>query len=301
MLPTLQPDLRSDRPLPTPWGEYTDWLMDRWLDLLASNPAEPEIQEFLEAHPSLLPGGDGDIGPGGHHGPEYDAVFAEPLLQGIPRNRRPDFMWITRSTSLITPICIEIERPDKRWFKKNGVPASEFTQALDQLTDWKVWFSEPENQSIFRRTYLRGNYLDRQLRPQYVLIFGRRNEFQVSSGIHSSPDQMRKKRDFMARADEHFMTLDSLRPRKELGDFATVKMTASGLALPRLPPSFTSGPLTRDLASAARDPRVAISRTELWTAERKSYVLDRWLYWQGLTESPNEGSTPQFYSPCTGE
>ena len=44
-------------------------------------------------------------------------VFRQPPLQGLDRDRRPDFMWITRATSQITPICIEIEKPGKEWFK----------------------------------------------------------------------------------------------------------------------------------------------------------------------------------------
>lgn len=254
MPPTLQSDDSADRPLPTPWDEYASWLTDRWQRLLASDPSERDVQTFLEAHPSLLPGADGDIGPGGHHGPEYNAVIAEPPLKGIERNRFPDFMWITRSTSLITPICIEIERPGKQWFNKSG-----------------------------------------------VLIFGRRGEFEHQAGIHATPDRLQKKRDFMARADESFMTFDSLRPREILRDCATIKLTASGIRLHRIPPSFTSGPVTRDLVSVARDPRAAISKTELWTEQRKTYVLERWLHWQGLADNPDNDRTPRIHSPRTGE
>ena len=55
-----------------------------------------------------------------------------------------------------------------------GHPTAELSQALDQLIDWKVWFSESENQSIFRKTYLRGQYEDGPLRPDYLTVaFGR--------------------------------------------------------------------------------------------------------------------------------
>ncbi len=95
-------------------------------------------------------------------------------------------MWVTRSTSLITPICIEIERPGKHWFNLDGTPTATLTQALDQLTDWKVWFSEPENQLIFRRTYMLDGFTDRPIQPQYVLIYGRRDEFDTTRR-HSNP------------------------------------------------------------------------------------------------------------------
>lgn len=167
----LQPDLDPLRPAPTEWATYKDWLLPRWQRLLDEDPPEVSVQNFLEAHPSLLPGALGDVGPGGHHGPELDAVFSQPPLKGLHRNRVPDFMWVTRSTSLITPICIEIERPGKHWFNASGTPTADLTQALDQLVDWKTWFSEPENQSIFRRTYLWGDYSYRSLKPQYVPNF----------------------------------------------------------------------------------------------------------------------------------
>lgn len=122
----------------------------------SSDPAESAVQVFLEEHPCLLPGAHGDIGPGGHHGPVPGGVFAEPSLEGLNKDRRPDFMWITRSTSLITPICIEIERPVSTGLLLTASLPAELTQALDQLTDWKVWFSESENQSIFWKQVPRG-------------------------------------------------------------------------------------------------------------------------------------------------
>ena len=281
-------DLRPDRPQPVPWNSYEQWVLPRWRELLDSDPPELAVQKFLEAHPVLLPGGLGDIGPGGHHGPELEGVFREPPLEGLARNRRPDFMWITRSTALITPICIEIEKPGRRWFNSAGRPTAELTRALDQLTDWKVWFSESENNSIFRKTYLRGHYEDRHLLPQYVLIYGRNAEFEVS-GPHERPDRLRKKRDFMRREGEHFITFDSLRPKKDFSDFATLSMTMNGPALYAIPPSFTTGPPTAEIAGQIRrNPRSAIDKTEMWDDARKAHVLERWLYWQQVADTPCE-------------
>ena len=45
---------------------------------------------------------------------------------------------MTRSSGLITPILIEIEKPSKRWFKENGRPTAEFRDAHDQLNDWRL-------------------------------------------------------------------------------------------------------------------------------------------------------------------
>jgi hypothetical protein len=216
-----------------------------------------------------------------------EGVFREAPLKGLARDKYPDFMWITRSTDLVTPICIELERPGKRWFTQAGRPTAKLTQALDQLTDWKVWFSEPENQSIFRKTYLRGEYEDRHLLPQYVLIFGRVSEFETP-GLHKRPDRLRKKLDFMRRVDEQFMTFDSLRPKSEYSDFVTLSMTADGPVLHAVPPSFTTGPLTAGIAGVIRDPRDAIYRTEIWDDARKAYVMERWFHWQHVADTPEE-------------
>ncbi len=92
------------------------------------------------------------------------ALFRLPELRGQGRSFRPDFMWVTRSSSLITPILIEIEKPTKKWFKKDGRPTERFTQAHDQLNDWRGWFAHPENQTIFRNQYLfHERYENRQL------------------------------------------------------------------------------------------------------------------------------------------
>lgn len=102
----------------------------------------------------------------------------------------------------------------------------------------------------------------------------------------------------MARADEHFMTFDSLSPSEERSNFVTARMTTGAPTLLAVPPSFTTGPSLHDLVTTIRRPEVAIGRTELWSDERKKYVHDRWLHWQAIWDDP-----PAFpaYSPQLGE
>ncbi|WP_460783258.1 hypothetical protein [Microbacterium tumbae] len=105
------PDQNPDRPRALGWAEYADKALSDWYKLLSENPEEDAVQEFLELHPAMVPGGSGDIGPGGHHGSDFGAVFRRPKLTGAGRSFEPDFLWVTRSSSLITPILIEIEKP----------------------------------------------------------------------------------------------------------------------------------------------------------------------------------------------
>lgn len=142
-------ELVAERPLPWPWSRYESWLTAEWQALLGRSPSESEVHEFLEQHPSMVPGGEGgEQSIGGHHGAFPAALISEPELPGLTRPT-PDFMWISKMSSVVKPVLIEIERPDKRWFRSSdGVPHSDLTQAIDQISTWRDWFeSEPHRHS----------------------------------------------------------------------------------------------------------------------------------------------------------
>jgi phage anti-repressor protein len=182
-------------------------IRDEWEQVKLTDD-EKVAQVFLEQHVELLPGAFGDFGPGGHHGPLYSSLFRQPPLQGLDAKLIPDFMWIARSTVEVTPVCIEIERPTKRWFTEAGQATAHLTQALDQLARWKAWFREAKNEELFREQYLKGRFADRRLSPQFVLIYGRENDF---TGDHKLTVSARHaKRIDLARESEHLLTFDSL-------------------------------------------------------------------------------------------
>ena len=190
------PDTYPARPRALACEQYSDRALSDWYALLSQEPEEDEVQRFLELHPSMIPGGSGDVGPGGHHGSDMGAVFRRPNLVGGGRTFQPDFMWVTRSTSQITPILVEIEKPSKRWFRRDGRPTSEFTHAHDQLNDWRSWFARDGNKALFREKFLllSEKHEDRLLESQYVLICGRESEFGIGGG-HTNPNGLRYKRD----------------------------------------------------------------------------------------------------------
>ncbi|MCD2109399.1 DUF4263 domain-containing protein [Rhodococcus erythropolis] len=256
--------------------------MSDWDRLLSSEPEEKAVQSFLELHPAMIPGGSGDVGPGGHHGSEMSAVFREPELTGAGRQFEPDFMWVTRSSGLITPVLIEIEKPSKRWFKENGRPTAEFRDAHDQLNDWRSWFAIDENRALFRRKYLFfDRYEDRPIEPQFLLIYGRQSEFEYGGG-HKDPNTLRHKRDTQRRDAESFITFDSLRPRFDHGNSMTISMTAQGPRPFAYSPAYSTGTDTGEGAALLGDPSEALARSVLMTDERKSYLAERWKYWQQI-------------------
>ncbi|MDJ0347610.1 DUF4263 domain-containing protein [Streptomyces sp. H10-C2] len=267
------------RPRATDWETYRAWLTIKWAEFLASNCSEVDVQRFLEAHPCLLPGASDDVG-AGHHGPVLWSVISQPELQGLGRRRIPDFMWVRRDTAAVRPICIEIESPSKRWFNPgNQTPTAKLTEALDQLVEWKVWFSQPDNQSVFLKTYA-PDFNRRALEPQYVLIYGRDDEFRPGTSHHPDHGYLRSKRDFMRRSNERFFTFDMLRPAQDAERYGTLTRTGNSWVLKGLPPTFTTHPLMSDLFKAVSDPEPALQSVPLISDERKEYVASRWRHWR---------------------
>lgn len=197
------------------------------------------------------------------------------------RTFQPDFMWVTRSTSLITPILVEIEKPSKRWFRRDGRPTSEFTQAHDQLNDWRSWFARDGNKALFRERFLflSERYEDRPLEPQYVLIYGRESEFGIGGG-HTNPSGLRYKRDQQRRMNESFMTFDALRPRFDHSNSMTLTITARGPEIHAFSPVYGTGTGVGEGALLLGDPLDALQRSVMISDERRAYPARRWSYWQ---------------------
>jgi hypothetical protein len=284
----------ATRPKPVAWDDYESWLMERWNALLdVHSNDESKMQEFLEQHPCLLPDPTGS-----HHGVVWQALIRQPELKGLGRDRFPDFMWIRRDTVTIRPVCIEIEAPGKRWFNRNRTPNAKLTQALDQIVDWKVWFSLPENQLIFRQRYVPPKMHDRRIEPEFVLVYGRDSEFRPGPSAHDHPEAIRRKRDFMRRRNEHFFTYDRLRPALAAANYVTLTIPAEGFELSNVPPTFTTGPGTRTLAIRIADPSAAFARAELMSERRKKYLVGRWQHWR---KQATASSRPYSLSSEFGE
>jgi len=279
----------GERPAPVEWDDYATWLVDAWSTCLAGATSERQVQEFLEQHPSLLPGATDSAGVLGHHPACWDAVIRQPELKGLGPGRQPDFMWVRRDTAAVRPVLIEIEDPNKHWFNpSNRNPTAETTHALDQLIEWKVWFQDSENRLIFEKRYVPQEFRHRPLEPQYVLIHGRQSEFDEITSPHESPLYMRRKRDLMRRERELFFTYDQLRPDDEARDYATLTATTTGFKLDALPPTFATGHNTADLAALIADPALALAQVPLISDARRAFLHERWKYWrqQRLAGSP---------------
>lgn len=281
-------DQDGDRPQAVAWDEYAPKALSYWQRLLEEDAPEHELQSFLERNPCFLPGGDDKLKGGGHHGAQYDTVFSQAPLEGLGPDRVPDFMWVNATSASWIPVCIEIERAGKQWFNKDRTPTAHLTQARSQLAEWRAWFREGPNQTIFRRRYLQDRYPHRSLEPLFVLLYGRRKEFESPHSRHTNPEGLVPLRAAMKLADEEVRTLDSLTPNPALPNAVTLKMTANGPVLWAIPSIFRTGPGMADLASKFRNPDQALARTKNWPEGRREYVARRWHHWREVSDSHDD-------------
>jgi hypothetical protein len=213
---------------------YNELLMAQWPALLDSPESRDErlLHAFLERHPSLLPGSatvDGDSG----HAAYPLGVITKPKLPGLS-DREPDFMWLATDSESLYPVLIEIETPHKQWFYGDRAEIhSDLTHAQGQLAEWRAWFSRGSNQTTFLDAYeIPLNLRRRRLSPRFVLIHGRRSNYESS--------QLRQmKRAELAREDERLMSFDRLTPAKWGVLYSCLRKRQDGYEVAAVPPSLT--------------------------------------------------------------
>ncbi|WP_443478054.1 Shedu immune nuclease family protein [Novosphingobium aerophilum] len=261
----------ADSPRPMSSDDYAKYLRVAWPELLNGNPSECQIQNFLEQHPAMIPGAFSVIGGPSGHAPFPDAVISQPELYGYQR-RKPDFMWISKNSLTLNPVLIEIEAPDKKMFRKNGTPTAEFTQAKNQISEWKVWFSKPENQIAFLKNYsIPFNRL--KLEPHYVLIYGRREEYE-------NDEHLTRLRSEHMGENEVLMSFDRLHFDSNSDQFTSVRHKPSGYEVLHVPPTLRLGPAMFSYDQRLNGLREAVGKNPLISNDRKQFMLERLPYWE---------------------
>lgn len=105
--------------------------------------------------------------------------------------------------------------------------------ASGQLAEWRAWFGRGHNRTAFLEYYDIPPMLAwRQLAPRYLLIHGRRENFE-------SVPRRREKRAELARPDERLMSFDRLTPAKNSVLFSTARKGQDGYRVISVPPSLT--------------------------------------------------------------
>lgn len=124
--------------------------------------------------------------------------------------------------------------PHKAWFYGDRAEIhSDFTHAHGQLAEWRAWFSRGRNHTALLEYYnVPPDLARRQLAPRYVLVHGRRENFE-------SVPRRREKRAELARPDERLMSFDRLTPSKNSVLYSTVRKGQDGYRVTSVPPSLT--------------------------------------------------------------
>jgi hypothetical protein len=253
-------------------------------DLLNENPDEPRVQKFLERHPLFVPGA---WSPGGGTCSSrlLYMLVSQPSLPGLD-GRRPDFMWLAADSKTWFPMLIEIERPSKRIFRRDGVPCADFTQAKNQLDQWRAWFSDPINQLKFQTDYgIPEEWTARKAMSLHMtLIYGRRSEFEHDARLS------KQRASLLTGNDEELMSFDRLATHWLLGNALTVRAIGAGRYRALVaPPTMTLGPNIAERLLVLENLELAIDSSEGWSPERRVFVKSRLPYWRDWAKSGQKG------------
>lgn len=241
---------------------------------------ECEYQKFFEINPCMLPG----FNRGNpSHGAHYFAVVSQPVIEGQVE-RRPDFMWLLETSLELIPVFIEIEKPSKKMFRTSDeVQNAKFTQACEQITEWKALLATSETRDCFYDRYgvserIRGL----KFSPHYILVYGRRDEF-------SSDSFLARKRAEKQSSDFEIMSFDRLSPSRDAMHYGTVKIHSNGIVqVVRIPPTFQLGPAIAEDISNWDCFEDAVDTLENVSADRRAFLKERYKYWSNWTTGPNK-------------
>ena len=267
-------------PARMPDDEYVALCNQRYGELLAGDPEEREVQEFLERHPSLVPG-HSTPGARSGHAPLHCSLITQPKLEGLGKYI-PDFMWVSTHSGAWFPTLIEIEKPGKNIFNKDGTPSAHFTKARNQLNQWRSWFGDPANQLLFSRQYgVPDRMLARRMQLHMILIYGRRSEFENDGRLTRQRDTL------LAGHDEELMSFDALQAERDMTQALTVKALYDGqYQAVHVPPVFATGPDLADRLLSIKGIAEAINKNPDITEARKTFLEHRIPYWREWASTP---------------
>ena len=288
----VQYQLHPNPPPTIPWAQYQLNSFEEYCNLLDErSDDESAFQNFFERNPCYLPGAFELRNLSGHL-PHLQCLISQPEIGNAPV-RKPDFLWLSQDSLTFVPVFIEIEKPSKKTFTNTGKTSAEFTQAMDQIIEWKSILNKPENQLAFFQKYnLPKNLTDKVFSPQYILIYGRRNEYEGN-------EYLTRKRSELQTDDIMIMSYDRLSPQYDSRSMLCAKVSSTTgntqYKIITIPPTFEFD------AGWASDYKEytgfveAIDKMEYITQQRKEFLKSRFSYWRDI------GPTLHFFDGKTRE
>lgn len=274
----------TDGPPAMEFPDYARLVSQRLHDLLSQEPAEEKLQRFLESHPSLVPGAR-TTGGGTCGSRVLDLLVARPELPGLGA-RIPDFMWLKANSHTWFPVLIEIQAPTKRIYRRNGGLLAEFTEARNQLNQWRTWFKEPYNQEKFQAEYgVPSEWVERKaMRLHLILVYGRRSEFE------SYPQRSKERGSLLTGPDEELMSFDRLLADPALSNALTVRPNGPRkYSVLSVPPTLEAGPHGAERLLMLEGLDQAIDASSEMSVERREFLKVRLAHWRNWAEVGPKG------------
>lgn len=268
--------------------EYEVYAVDanqKYKSLLSSEKTtEKDMQLFFENNSCFLPGYFPPRFSGGHC-PIFNFLISQPRLSGL-KQRIPDFMWFATHSAAWMPTLIEIESPHKTLFNKSQFQTAEFTQAANQLIQWKTWFNHPANVILFQKEYGIPDQITRfrKISPHYILIYGRRTEFENDENLSNLRSEIPRGN------DEELVSFDRLEAHNISCSAITVKAVGNGkFKACGIMPTFRLGPNFAENLSILEDLEAVIELDSRIPTDRKRFLLDRLPYWKEWGQKSDRG------------
>lgn len=268
----------KDSPREISWDDYYNQAMAEYEELLDNNGDDEKVfQTFFEKNPSFVPGALELFGQSGHY-PYMDTMISQPSIGGVFK-RIPDFLWLAQDSLNFCPVFIEIERPNKNTFTKQGDTTADFNQALGQLKQWSFLMKNPTNIQLFYEYFkIPIETREKVFTPQYLLIYGRRSEYIKDIMLRGIRSENQKE-------NIAIFSYDRLQPLADYRQFITCKISNAQYDVINISPTFR---YRADCATSLPEYNgfcEKIDCMEKTSLERKEFLKSRYLYWCDFAKS----------------
>lgn len=265
-------EIMADVPKEINWDRYEETIISEFNNLLdTKSDDERNFQCFFENNPCFLPGALELFGQSGHY-PYMHTIISQPNIGGAFK-RIPDFVWLANNSLNFTPVFIEIEKPSKKMFNKNGDFSADFSQAIGQIYEWKSILSKQVNQLMFYDFFdIPKELQDKTFEPQYLLIYGRRNEYENNEFLTG-------KRAAIAQDKIAIYSYDRLKPIRDYYQFISCKMHNKKYTVLSITPTFKYRADCAEELVKFTDFIDVINQMQHTEYERKEFLKSRYNYW----------------------
>ena len=262
-------------PKPMPQEDYKDRVCAEFEDLLSDFPSdESKFQDLFEKNPSLLMGNNN----GAFYGKLGTLPFlvTQPNLNGII-NRKPDFLFLLEDSINFTPLFIEIESPLKKMFIQNGKISAQFGEAYNQLKQWKSILSTAQGAvNFFNDFSIPDKLQNKYFKPNYLLIYGRRKEYQNDRVLTRIRGQYEGE-------NIHIISYDRLLENISISNYLITCKVKNGKYIAKyVSPTIELGPRIQAPLKLIDNFNDAVDNSVYISGERKAFLKTRNQYWCGL-------------------